>query len=91
MLAGKLKLACSPAGALASASIGLTAHRSHAGYSGSNIDDLEAAGALQQLLQLEGMTPRRAAALRAVQINSCAELVNAPVYDIFKVSSCSSL
>lgn len=84
MLAGRLKIACLPMGRLASTLIAPTALQSQPGFSGPSVDGPETAAALQQLLQLDGMTPRRAAALRAAHINSCADLTNAPVYDVFK-------
>lgn len=82
MLAGKLKLACSPTGALASALVDPSRKDNFPGGSGEEHGD---SAALQHLLQLEGMTPRRAAALRAAQIYSCAQIVNSSLYDIFKV------
>ncbi|CDJ63884.1 DNA polymerase theta, putative [Eimeria necatrix] len=81
VLAGKLKLACSPTGALASALVDPSRKDNCPGGSGEEHGD---SAALQHLLQLEGMTPRRAAALRAAQIYSCAQIVNSSLYDIFK-------
>ncbi|CDJ42257.1 DNA polymerase theta, putative [Eimeria tenella] len=81
VLAGKLKLACSPTGALASALVDPSRKDNFPGGSGEEHGD---SAALQHLLQLEGMTPRRAAALRAAQIYSCAQIVNSSLYDIFK-------
>ncbi|KAL8436442.1 hypothetical protein ACSSS7_001734 [Eimeria intestinalis] len=83
MLAGKLKLACLPMGVVASSLAAPAPSRGSVGVKGLNLDNSEAA-AFQQLLQLEGMTARRAVALRAAKINSCAELANAPVYEVFK-------
>ncbi|KAL8443255.1 hypothetical protein Emag_005980 [Eimeria magna] len=84
MLAGKLKLACLPMGVVASTLAFPAASQCSVGARELNVDNSETAAALQQLLQLEGMTARRAAALRAAKINSCAELANAPFYEVFK-------
>ncbi|KAL8273648.1 hypothetical protein Esti_002470 [Eimeria stiedai] len=84
MLAGKLKLACLPMGVVASALAAPAPSRCSMGAKDLNVDNSETAAALQLLLQLEGMTARRAVALRAAKINSCAELANAPVYEVFK-------
>ncbi|CDJ58029.1 hypothetical protein, conserved [Eimeria maxima] len=83
VLAGKLKLACSPAGALASA---LTDPSRQCGRNHEAIRNEDDGGpaALQQLLQLDGMTPRRAAALRAAQIYTCAQVANTPLCDLYK-------
>ncbi|KAL8450751.1 hypothetical protein Emed_002389 [Eimeria media] len=84
MLAGKLKLACLPMGVVASTLAMPAAPQCSVGARELNFDNSETAAALQQLLQLEGMTARRAVALRAAKIKSCAELANAPVYEVFK-------
>ncbi|XP_026191087.1 uncharacterized protein LOC34624129 [Cyclospora cayetanensis] len=84
MLAGKLKLACLPVGALVSKFKDLADTQTKGSCFASNSDARRDAIVLQQFLQLEGMTPRRATALRAIQVNTCEELLNTPVYDIFK-------
>ncbi|CDJ50716.1 DNA polymerase theta, putative [Eimeria brunetti] len=82
VLAGKLKLACSPVGALTSALID-SSRRCGDNQENTTTEDGGPA-ALQQLLQLEGMTPGRAAALRAAQIYTCAQVARTPLYEIYK-------
>ncbi|KAL8425333.1 hypothetical protein Efla_001715 [Eimeria flavescens] len=84
MLAGKLKLACLPMGVVASTLA--VPQSSHGALNHSVVENggSQTTAAFQQLLQLEGMTPRRAVALRAAQINSCADLANAHLLDVYK-------
>lgn len=89
MLASKLKLACVPMGTLDATLMSASSTGCSTGHPSTRRDEPETSSALQQLLQLEGMTPRRAVALRAAQICTCSDLVNAPTYDIFKVSRCT--
>ncbi|CDI86192.1 DNA polymerase theta, putative [Eimeria praecox] len=82
-LAGKLKLACSPAGVLASALTDCS-RRLTDDHEAPSTEEDGGPGALQQLLQLEGVTPARAAALRSAQIYTCAQIANTPLYDLYK-------
>ncbi|CDJ26857.1 DNA polymerase theta, putative [Eimeria mitis] len=82
VLAGKLKLTCSPVGALASA-LTDSSRRCKDNHEATNSEE-GSPSALQQLLQLEGMTPGRAAALRAAHIYTCAHIANTPLYDLYK-------
>lgn len=84
LLAGKLKLACPPVGEVPPVLTDLSTRKQQSDCSGQFAEH-DSSAALQQFLQLEGMTPARAAALHAFQIYGCAELNKTPIHDIFKV------
>lgn len=89
VLAGKLRLACSPVGTISSTFVDTPAIRHEVNCSDLQADDNDAGTALKEFLKLDGMNPRWAAALHAIGVYSSADLVNTSVYDIFKVRLCS--